>query len=37
MQIPLFKIIMAGESGVGKTALIQRYCESVFETTQVKP
>ncbi len=37
MQIPLFKIIMAGESAVGKTALIQQYCESKFETTQVKP
>ena len=37
MQIPLFKIIMAGESGVGKTAVIRRFCESAFETTQEKP
>jgi small GTP-binding protein len=37
MQIPLFKIIMAGESAVGKTALIQQFCESRFETSQIKP
>lgn len=37
MQIPLFKIIMAGEKGVGKTALIERYCESIFEIGRISP
>lgn len=37
MQIPLFKVIIAGDSAVGKTALIRQFCESGFETTPARP
>lgn len=37
MEIPLFKIIIAGDSGVGKTALINRFCESSPQPVQEKP
>ena len=26
----IFKILVIGESGVGKTAILERYCENVF-------
>ncbi len=37
MQIPLFKIIVAGDSTVGKTSLIRQYINSKIQTAQFKP
>jgi small GTP-binding protein len=34
-DIPLFKVVIAGDENVGKTALIRRYCEGKFETSRV--
>jgi small GTP-binding protein len=34
-DIPLYKIVIAGDESVGKTSLIRRYCEGKFETSRV--
>ena len=34
-EIPLFKVIIAGDGGVGKTSLVRQYCEGKFETSRV--
>jgi small GTP-binding protein len=34
-DIPLYKIVIAGDESVGKTSLIRRYCEGRFETSRV--
>jgi small GTP-binding protein len=34
-DIPLFKVVIAGDESVGKTSLIRRYCEGKFETSRV--
>ncbi len=35
MDIPHFKIAVAGDENVGKTSLIRRFCEGKFEATHV--
>jgi small GTP-binding protein len=34
-EIPLIKVIVAGDGGVGKTTLIRRYCEGKFHASRV--
>lgn len=34
-QIPLIKVVVAGNGNVGKTSLIRQYCEGRFETSRV--
>jgi small GTP-binding protein len=34
-DIPLYKIVIAGDESVGKTSLIRRYCEGKFDTSRV--
>ena len=34
-DIPLFKTIIAGDGGVGKTSLVRQYCEGKFDTSRV--
>jgi small GTP-binding protein len=34
-DIPLLKVVVAGDGGVGKTSLIRRYCEGKFQASRV--
>ena len=34
-DVPLLKIVIAGDGSVGKTSLIRRYCEGKFEASRV--
>ena len=34
-EIPVLKVIVAGDENVGKTSLIRQYCEGKFETSRV--
>ena len=34
-NIPLLKVIIAGDGDVGKTSLVRRYCEGRFENSRV--
>jgi small GTP-binding protein len=34
-EIPLCKVVVAGDGGVGKTSLIRRYCEGRFSASRV--
>jgi small GTP-binding protein len=34
-NIPLFKIVIAGDGAVGKTALVRQYCEGKFEQSRL--
>lgn len=34
-QLPVYKVIVAGDGGVGKTSLIRRFCEGKFEASRV--
>jgi len=33
--VPILKVVIAGDGGVGKTSLIRRYCEGKFESSRV--
>ncbi len=34
-QSPVYKVVVAGDANVGKTSLIRRYCEGMFEHSRV--
>ncbi len=34
-DIPLYKVIIAGDGAVGKTSLVRQYCEGKFDTSRV--
>lgn len=34
-NVPVLKVVVAGDGTVGKTSLIRRYCEGKFEATRV--
>jgi small GTP-binding protein len=34
-QVPLLKVVIAGDGTVGKTSLVRRYCEGKFQTARV--
>lgn len=34
-EVALFKVVVAGDAGVGKTSLIRRYCEGKFFASRV--
>lgn len=34
-NLPVVKVVVAGDAGVGKTSLIRRYCEGRFEASRV--
>jgi small GTP-binding protein len=34
-NIPVFKVVVGGDGGVGKTSLIRRFCEGKFEESRV--
>jgi small GTP-binding protein len=34
-ELPLFKVVVAGDGAVGKTSLVRRYCEGKFQSTRL--
>lgn len=34
-EVPLYKIVIAGDENVGKTSLVRKYCEGRFETSRI--
>lgn len=34
-QVPLYKVVIAGDENVGKTSLVRQYCEGRFETSRI--
>ena len=34
-EVPLFKVVVAGDGAVGKTSLVRRYCEGKFQSERV--
>jgi small GTP-binding protein len=34
-QMPIYKVVIAGDGSVGKTSLIRRYCEGMFEQSRI--
>jgi len=34
-QVPVYKVVIAGDENVGKTSLVRQYCEGRFETSRV--
>ncbi|MGB8251873.1 MAG: Rab family GTPase [Anaerolineaceae bacterium] len=35
IQVPVYKVVIAGDENVGKTSLVRQYCEGRFETSRV--
>ena len=34
-ELPLLKVVVAGDAAVGKTSLVRRYCEGKFQSTRL--
>lgn len=35
-EVPVLKVVIAGDGSVGKTSLVRRYCEGKFEQTRIQ-